>query len=156
MFNDRDLSILGAGAVAAILCLMLPWTFAVKVAVAVVILIVAMALAFARMGADRLTLEQYLKRQLIFRFQPRKYSYFQKEKASARGTLAAVAPRETAARPSFGPLTLDFTEKGLYWLMTLWLIVVGAYVMYWAQFLGGLDQAAFWMKHSFKFKLEEV
>ena len=151
MFNDRDLSILGAGAVVAILCLMLPWTFAVKVAVAVVILVIAMALAFARMGADRLTLEQYLKRQLVFRYQPRKYSYFQKEKVPARG-VPAVMPRQPAVRPSFGPLTLDFTEKGLYWLMTIWLIVIGAYVLYWAHFLGGLDQAAFWIKHSFKFK----
>jgi hypothetical protein len=151
MFNDRDLSILGAGAVAAILCLMLPWTFAVKVAVAVVILVAAMALAFARMGADRLTLEQYLKRQLIFKFQPRKYSYFQKEKVPARDVPAAVTHRQ-AARSSFGPLTLDFTEKGLYWLMTVWLIVISVYVLYWAHFLGGLDQAAFWIKHSFKFK----
>jgi len=150
MFNDRDLSILGVGAVAAILCLMLPWTFAVKVAVAVVILVAAMALAFARMGADRLTLEQYLKRQLVFRFQPRKYSYFQKEKIPARG-VPAVMSRQPAVRPSFGPLTLYFTEKGLYWLMTMWLIVIGAYVLYWAHFLGGLDQAAFWIKHSFKF-----
>jgi len=150
MFNDRDLSILGVGAVAAILCLMLPWTFAVKVAVAVMILVVAMALAFARMGADRLTLEQYLKRQLVFRFQPRKYSYFQKEKIPARG-VPTVMPRQPAVRSSFGPLTLDFTEKGLYWLMTMWLIVIGVYVLYWAHFLGGLDQAAFWIKHSFKF-----
>ena len=151
MFNDRDLSILGVGAVVAILCLMLAWTFAVKVAVAVVILVIAMALAFARMGADRLTLEQYLKRQLVFRFQPRKYSYFQKEKVPARGA-PAVMQRQPAVRPSFGPLTLDFTDKGLYWLMTLWLIVIGAYVLYWAHFLGGLDQAAFWIKHSFKYK----
>jgi len=151
MFNDRDLSILGAGAVSAILCLMLPWTFALKVAVAVVILVIAMALAFARMGADRLTLEQYLKRQLIFRFQPRKYSYFPKEKVPA-GDVLAVMPRQTANRPSLGPLTLDFTEKGLYWLMTIWLIVISVYVLYWAHFLGGLDQAAFWIKHSFKFK----
>lgn len=151
MFNDRDLSVLGAGAVAAILCLMLPWTFAVKVAVAVVILVIAMALAFARMGADRLTLEHYLKRQLVFRYQPRKYSYFQKEKVPARG-VPVVMPRQPAVRPSFGPLMLDFTEKGLYWLMTVWLIVIGAYVLYWAHFLGGLDQAAFWIKHSFKFK----
>ena len=150
MFNDRDLSILGGGAVAAILCLMLPWTFAVKVAVAVVILVTAMALAFARMGADRLTLEQYLKRQLIFRFQPRKYSYFQKEKAPTRD-LPAVA-QQSAVRSSFGPLTLDFNEKGLYWLMTVWLIVISVYVLYWAHFLGGLDQAAFWIQHSFKFK----
>jgi hypothetical protein len=143
MFNDRDLSILGAGAVAAILCLMLPWTFAVKVAVAVVLLIVAMALAFMRMGADRLTLEQYLKRQLVFKFQPRKYSYFQKEKTPGKSAPAAV-------RPSFGPLMLDFTEKGLYWLMTVWLTVIGAYVLYWAHFTGGLEKAAFWIQHSIK------
>src|SRR4030095_9040435 len=150
MFNDRDLSILGAGAVAAILCLMLPWTFAVKVVVAVVILIIAMALAFARMGADRLTLEQYLKRQLLFRFQPRQYSYFPKDKTAARSVPVSV--RQSAVRPAFGLLTLDFTEKGLYWLMTIWLIVIGVYVLYWAHFLGGLDQAAFWMRHSFKFR----
>ena len=148
MFNDRDLSILGAGAVAAILCLMLPWTFAVKVAIAVVILVIAMALAFARLGADRLTLEQYLKRQLIFRFQPRKYSYFQKEKSPARSAQATVQQR--AVRPSFGPLTLDFTGKGLYWLMTVWLTVIGAYVLYWAHFTGGLEKAAFWIQHSIK------
>jgi hypothetical protein len=148
MFNDRDLSILGAGAVAAILCLMLPWTFAVKVAVAVVLLIVAMALAFMRMGADRLTLEQYLKRQLVFRFQPRKYSYFQKEKSPVRSAPATV--QQQTVRPSFGPLTLDFTEKGLYWLMTVWLTVIGAYVLYWAHFTGGLEKAAFWIQHSLK------
>src|SRR5512138_3164848 len=98
MFNDRDLSILGVGAVAAILCLMLPWAFAVKVAIAVVILVVAMALAFARMGADRLTLEQYLKRQLIFKFQPRKYSYFPKEKVPARAAPAVVTQRHRPVR----------------------------------------------------------
>ena len=148
MFNDRDLSILGAGAVAAILCLMLPWTFAVKVVVAVVILIIAMALAFARMGADRLTLEQYIKRQLVFRYQPRKYSYFQKEKTPARS--APAVGLQQAVRPSFGPLTLGFTEKGLYWLMTVWLTVIGAYVVYWAHFTGGLEKAAFWIQHSLK------
>ena len=149
MFNDRDLSILGAGAVGAILCLMLPWTFAVKVAVAVVILITAMALAFARMGADRLTLEQYIRRQLVFRYQPRKYSYFQKEKTPAR-SAPAISRQQHAVRPFFGPLTLDFTEKGLYWLMTVWLTVIGAYVLYWAHFTGGLEKAAFWIQHSIK------
>jgi len=147
MFNDRDLTILGAGAVGAVLCLMLPWSFAVKIVVAVVILIVAMALAFTRMGADRLTLEQYIKRQLVFKFQPRKYSYFQKEKASARSAPmpATITAQPPSVRPSFGPLALNLNDKGLYWLMTVWLFVIGAYVLYWAQFLGGLKQAAFWV-----------
>jgi hypothetical protein len=152
MFNDRDLSILGAGAVAAILCLMLPWTFAIKVAVAVMVLIIAMALAFARMGADRLTLEQYLKRQLIFRFQPRKYSYFPKEKGTVRDVPTAASERHSAAHLSLSPLTINFNDQGLYWLMTVWLVVIGVYVLYWAQFQGGLDQAAFWIMHSFHIK----
>jgi hypothetical protein len=92
-----------------------------------------------------------LKRQLVFRFQSRKYSYFSKEKAPARGVRAAVTQRQTPVRSSFSPLSLNFTEKGLYWLMTAWLIVISAYVLYWAHFLGGLDQAAFWIKQSFKF-----
>jgi hypothetical protein len=152
MFNDRDLTILGVGAVGAVLCLMLPWPFAVKIAVAVVILVAAMALAFTRMGADRLTLEQYIKRQLVFKFQPRKYSYFQKEKTSARSTPmpVTIAAQPPSVRPSFGPLALNLDDKGLYWLMTVWLFVIGAYVLYWAQFLGGLKQAAFWVLHTFR------
>ena len=79
--------------------------------------------AFARMGADRLTPEQYLKRQLVFRFQPRKYSYFPKEKVPARVVGGRIS-RQTAVRLLFRVLfSLDFTEKGLYWLMTVWLIV---------------------------------
>lgn len=152
MFNDRDLTILGAGAVGAVLCLMLPWSFGVKIVVAVVILVIAMALAFTRMGADRLTLEQYIKRQLVFKFQPRKYSYFQKEKTSVRSapTPATAAAQSRGVRPSFGPLALNLDDKGLYWLMTVWLFVIGAYVLYWAQFLGGLKQAAFWVLHTFR------
>ena len=104
MFNDRDLGVLGGGAVGAILCLMLPWSFAVKIAIAVVILVIAMALAFARFGADRLTLEQYLKRQLVFRFQPRKYSYFRKGEVTARARTASPSASMSAARPAFGPI----------------------------------------------------
>jgi hypothetical protein len=151
MFNDRDLTILGAGAVGAVLCLMLPWSFGVKVAVAVMILVVAMVLAFTRMGADRLTLEQYIKRQLVFKYQPRKYSYFQRGKVSKSGSApAATAAQSFAVRPSFGPLFLNLDDKGLYWLMSVWLFVIGAYVLYWAQFLGGLEQAAFWAAHLLK------
>lgn len=152
MFNDRDLTILGAGAVGAVLCLMLPWSFGVKVAVAVVILVIAMALAFARLGADRLTLEQYIKRQLIFRFQPRKYSYFQKEKAYGRSAPAKETTRTwpLSVRPSLAPLSLSLDGKGLYWLMSVWLFVIGVYVLYWAQVLGGLKQAAFWVQHTFR------
>jgi hypothetical protein len=147
MFNDRDLGVLGGGALGAILCLMLPWSFAVKVTIAVVLLVISMALAFARFGADRLTLEQHLKRHLIFRFQPRRYSYFRKGESVRGSPLPAT---HTARRPVIGSISFQWDETGLYWLMTAWLAVVGSYVVYWAQYLGGMKQAAFWIQHTFK------
>ncbi len=145
MFNDRDLGVLGGGALGSILCLMLPWSFAAKMAVAVVILVIAMALAFARFGADRLTLEQYLKRQIIFRFQPRRYSYFRK------GEPVKSSPGlSQARRPVIVPITFRLDQTDLYWLMTAWLAVIGSYVVYWAQVLGGMKQAAFWLQQILK------
>jgi len=141
MFNDRDLGILGAGALGAILCLMLPWSFGAKVAVAVLILVIFMALAFVRLGGDRLTLEQHLKRQLLFAFQPRRYSYFPKAAKSN-----AARPSVGSARPAMSPIAFKLDDTGLYWLMTVWLVVIGAYVLYWAYFLDGAKEAAFWIE----------
>ena len=145
MFNDRDLGVLGGGALGSILCLMLPWTFAAKVAVAVVILVIAMALAFARFGADRLTLEQHLKRQL--QRQPRRYSYFRKE-SSIKSSPIPV--QSIGHQPVIGPISFRLDETGLYWLMTAWLAVIGTYVVYWAKYLDGMQQAAFWIQQTFK------
>jgi hypothetical protein len=147
MFNDRDLGVLGGGALGAILCLMLPWTFAAKVTIAVVLLVISMALAFARFGADRLTLEQYLKRQLIFRFQPRRYSYFRRGEST---TVTPVPIPNNVRRPVIGPIYFNLDETGLYWLMTAWLAVIGSYVVYWAQYLDGMKQAAFWIQQTFR------
>ena len=147
MFNDRDLGVLGGGALGAILCLMLPWSFAAKITLAVLILVVSMALAFARFGADRLTLEQYLKRQLVFRFQPRRYSYFRKGESVKSSSMPVP---NVALRPTIGPITFRLDETGLYWLMTVWLAVIGSYVVYWAQYLDGMKQAAFWIQQTFK------
>jgi hypothetical protein len=147
MFNDRDLGVLGGGALGAILCLMLPWSFAAKITLAVVILVVSMALAFARFGADRLTLEQYIKRQLVFRFQPRRYSYFRKGESVKSSSMPVPS---VALRPAIGPITFRLDETGLYWLMTVWLAVIGSYVVYWAQYLDGMKQAAFWIQQTFK------
>jgi len=145
MFNDRDLGVLGGGALGAILCLMLPWSFAAKVTLAVVILVISMALAFVRFGADRLTLEQYLKRQLVFRFQPRRYSYFRKGEPHRNSPI----PVKSTA-PVMGPIFFRIDETGLYWLMTAWLSVIGSYVVYWAQYLDGMKDAAFWIQQTFK------
>jgi hypothetical protein len=126
---------------------MLPWLFALKVTAAVVMLIISMALAFARFGADRLTLEQYMKRQLMYRFQPRRYSYFRKGE-TIKSSSIPVQPR--APRPVIGPISFRIDESGLYWLMTVWLAVIGSYVVYWAQYLDGMKQAEFWIRQAFK------
>lgn len=147
MFNDRDLGILGAGALGAILCLMLPWSFGAKVTVAVLILVIFMALAFVRLGGDRLTLEQHLKRQLVFAFQPRRYSYFPK---AAKSNVSPAKPGVESARPAMSPIAFKLNDTGLYWLMTVWLVVIGAYVVYWAYFLGGAKDAAFWVEQIVK------
>jgi len=141
MFNDRDLGILGAGALGAILCLMLPWSFGAKVTVAVLILVLFMAIAFIRLGGDRLTLEQHLKRQFVFAFQPRRYSYF--DKTTQRNE---VKPNVVSVHPELIPIGYKLDDTGLYWLMTVWLVVIGVYVVYWAYFLGGAKEAAFWVE----------
>jgi hypothetical protein len=104
-----------------------------------------MALAFVRLGGDRLTLEQYLKRQLVFAFQPRRYSYFPKAAKSNE-----AKPSVEAARPAISPVAFKLDDTGLYWLMTVWLVVIGAYVVYWAYFLGGAKDAAFWIEQIVK------
>lgn len=143
MFNDRDLGLLGAGALGAILCLMLPWSFGAKVTVAVLILVIFMVLAFVRVGGDRLTLEQYLKRQFMFAFQPRRYSYFPK---AARSSVSSAKPSAESVRPAIRPIAFKLNDVGVYWLMTVWLVVIGMYALYWAYFLGGAKEAAFWIE----------
>jgi hypothetical protein len=147
MFNDRDLGILGAGALGAILCLRLPWSFGAKVTVAILILVIFMALALVRLGGDRLNLEQYLKRQLVFAFQPRRYSYFPK---AAKSNVSSAKPSAESTRPMISPIAFKLDDTGLYWLMTVWLVVIGAHVVYWAYFLGGTKDAAFWVEKIFR------
>jgi hypothetical protein len=55
-----------------------------------------------------------------------------------------------ALRPASGPITFRLDETGLYWLMTVWLAVIGSYVVYWAQYVDGMKQAAFWIQQIFK------
>ena len=53
MFNDRDLGILGGGALLAVLCLFLPFSFVGKIVVGFFVLILFMVLALLRLGPDR-------------------------------------------------------------------------------------------------------
>ena len=63
MFNDRDLGVLGAGALAAVLCLFLPFSFIGKVVTGFLVLVIFMVAALMRLGPDRVPLEVWLVRR---------------------------------------------------------------------------------------------
>ncbi len=133
MFNDRDLGILGAGALLAILCLFLPFSFAGKVVAGFLVLVAFMALALLRFGPDRVPTEVWLKRRIRYAFQTRQY--VNQQTASRRdetGAATAKARSEPAATsPSFRPVDLAWDEIGVYPLLTILLGVVGVYFAVW-------------------------
>jgi len=67
MFNDRDLGVLGAGALLAVLCLVLPLPFVGKVVLGLSVLVGFIVLALLRLGPDRIALEEWLIRRIRFR-----------------------------------------------------------------------------------------
>jgi hypothetical protein len=151
MFNDRDLGVLGAGALAAVLCLFLPFSFVGKVVTGFLVLVIFMVAALMRLGPDRVPLEVWLVRKTRFAFGMRKFVN-QKEPSmleTGRSVPESVsAPMPTPA-PSvaidFRPLDLAWNEVGIYPLLTALLAVVGVYFAVWLA-RGGAEQIGFYFK----------
>ena len=161
MFNDRDLGILGAGALLAVLCLFLPLSFAGKVVIGFLVLIGFMALALLRLGPDRVPLEVWLTRRFRYSMQTRQYvnqqtatrktenvQSSQKQKAERpvkeRPTIEHSAPSFSA--PSVAhPIDLAWNEIGVYPLLTALLGVVGVYFAVWLA-NGGAEELSFWFR----------
>ena len=150
MFNDRDLFIIGAGALLAVFCLMLPFSFVGKVVIGLGVLIGFMVLALLRLGPDRIPLEKWLRRRIRFRLQARRYTYQQpgyeakrpKEKKRQPEAKESIQPMPA---PAFGiqPVGLALEEIGIYPLATIFLGVVGIYFLSWlAQ--GGAAEISRW------------
>lgn len=137
MFNDRDLTILGAGALAAVFCLFLPLEFAAKIVIGTIVLALFMALALVRFGRDRVPLEVWIKRRIKYAMTPRQHVYHQPGSSAAPAPIAAPqavrpAPNKPEADYSdFRPVSAAWEEVGVYQLMTVFLMVVGAYFVYW-------------------------
>jgi len=159
MFNDRDLGILGAGALLAVMGLILPWPFVGKVILGLLVLVGFIVLALLRLGPDRIPLEEWLRRRIRFRLQARRYTfqqpgYSQKDRWRLRKhrsqTKVQEPDKDTAAstqtqvsRPmeSFRPLSLALDEIGIYPCVTVLLAVTGIYFLVWlAQ--GGAEEIA--------------
>lgn len=161
MFNDRDLGILGAGALLAVLCLFLPFSFVGKVVVGFLVLVGFMALALLRLGPDHVPPEVWLTRRFRYSMQTRQY--VNQQTATRKTEDAQQTPKQKPERPPFErehhtpsfnthntqtvmrPVDLAWEEVGVYPLMTALLGVVGVYFAVWLA-NGGAEELALWFK----------
>jgi hypothetical protein len=93
MFNNRDLYILGGGALLAVLCLFLPLSFVGKVVVAFLVLIGFMVFALLRLGPDRVPPEVWMMRRFRYAMQTRQY-------VNQQGTSRRSSSEETSKKDS--------------------------------------------------------
>lgn len=156
MFRDRDLFLLGAGALLSALCLLLPLPFAGKLIAGITTLVGFMTLALLRLGPDRVPLEVWLTRRLRFWLSPHRFVYqrpgwkttfARKPSRRAPDPVIAEAPATPNTQPlripqaSLLPLALALPEGGIYPLVTALLAVLGVYFLAWlAQ--GGAEEIA--------------
>ena len=93
MFNDRDLTIMGTGAIAAVICLLIPSLGLVaKGIIAFMVLMIFMALALIRLGPDRVPMEVFLKRRIKFATQVRQHTYHGGRDSAIPSTHIAKTP----------------------------------------------------------------
>jgi hypothetical protein len=161
MFNDRDLGVMGAGALLAVLCLLLPFSFAGRVALGFGVLVGAMVTAFLRLGPDRVPPEAWLRRRIRYRLSARRYTYQQRGAARSprrpwrngrlwprfpqreeEGTPRPV-PADSRPHPwppaGLRPVALALDEAAVYPLASLLLGVVGIYLLAWLAGGGGQE-----------------
>ena len=151
MFNDRDLTLLGAGAFAAILCIMLPISLIAKIILAILVLVVFMVIALLRLGPDRVPVEVFLTRRIRFMRESRLYTYNGGKRTSDTTASQAAAATQTMTESrspalSYQPLMLDWEGVGVYWIVTAWLTLIGAFFVHWLA-TGGSSQISFFIQH---------
>lgn len=140
MIEDRALYILGGGGFLAVLCLLPNWPFAVKIASALVILVIAMVFALMKLGPDQDTIEGLIFKRLRFLLATKKYNYY--GRAQNRGVAGDNAGAKQAA--SIWPIYLDWDATNVYFLLTVWLAVIGIYFTVWLH-NGGAAELARWI-----------
>lgn len=151
MFNDRDLTLLGAGAFAAILCIMLPISLIAKIILAILVLVVFMVIALLRLGPDRVPVEVFLTRRIRFMRELRLYTYNGGKRTSDTTASQAAAATQTMTEfwspaLAYQPLMLDWEGVGGYWIVTAWLTLIGAFFVHWLA-TGGSSQISFFIQH---------
>lgn len=147
MFEDRDLGVIGAGAVLSVMCLLLPIAFPWKVVVGFLTLVLSMVIALLRIGGDGLTLEEWIYRRIRFHFRPRFWTYYSRRSPSrtaAKATSARPEPprRETdisAAPRKTAIVSWGISARAGEKLAGILLAVIGLYVLGWLQASGAAE-----------------
>jgi hypothetical protein len=149
MFNNRDLGILGSGALLAVLCLFLPMSFTGKVVIGFLVLVAFMVLALLRLGPDRVPPEVWMQRRVRYAWKTRQYVNQQTETRRVEDTDASKA--EHKKHPSLDvqtilmPVDFAWDEVGVYPLLTALLAVVGVYFSVWLA-NGGAEELSVWFQ----------
>ena len=150
MFNDRDLAILGAGALLAVLCLLIPIPLAGKVVLGITVLVGFMFAALLRLGPDRIPLEEWLLRRIRYHFQARRYTYQQPIARPAPPSKTVTPDPQPQPKPAITPVlavqipfSLAFDEVGVYPLATALLAVLGVDFIVWLWQSGAAEIAKF-------------
>ena len=152
MTQDRDMVVLIAGGVIALTALLLPFSLLGRMAVGVVIVFAAMLLAVLRIGPDRVTVEEYLFRRLRFSRSAKQFSFYSRPKRSPEQKKQTAEEDdleeyfrpeqpEPSVQPSVSPLqmTAENLPGGVYSLVTVFLAVVGVYIIFWVA-QGGAEE----------------
>jgi hypothetical protein len=150
MFNNRDLYILGGGALLAVLCLFLPFPFAGKVVVGFLVLVGFTVFALLRFGPDRVPPEVWMMRRFRYAMQTRQYV---NQQTSSRRMGNENILKKDSRFPSFGraatsviqPIDLAWSEIGVYPILTALLGVVGVYFSVWLA-NGGAEELSIWFR----------
>jgi hypothetical protein len=150
MFNNRDLYILGGGALLAVMCLFLPLSFAGKVVIGFLVLVSFMVLALVRLGPDRVPPEVWMMRRFRYAMQTRRYV---NQQGTSRRSNHEEASRRDVKFPTFEnaapsviqPIDLAWNEIGVYPLLTALLGVVGIYFSVWLA-NGGAEELSIWFR----------
>ncbi len=165
MFANRDLSIMGVGALVAVALLFIPIPFFVKAFFGGAVLVFAMVVALMRLGPDKVPLEVWLHRRWKYNKSARRYTYHTPQAspspAPPPSAPAPPSPPASPPRPSVSaqppaeplvalrPVSVDWEGAGVYNLVVVWLTVVGAYAVYWLQ-QGGADEIALLLRSLFR------
>lgn len=149
MFNDRDLAILGTGALLAVLCLLIPIPLVGKVILGMTILVGFMFAALLRLGPDRIPLEEWLLRRIRYHFQARRYTYQQTIPHTPPPPKTVQTQPQPPLQPAITPVLavhlpfhLAFDEVGIYPLVTTLLAVLGMDFIFWLWQGGAAEIAA--------------